>query len=181
MKPVLRTGAGERHRFALLPLCALLASLPFATLAQEAALQPVTVKASKAAVQPAAVSEVPADQIEANRTRTSDTAHLLSGLPVRSGIECRSRYVGWRYAAFATYASVPRTDLRYTAGEHLLAAYASSPGVVRRFCSVCGANIEWRGSAQYPGWVSIAVAALDTPFSPARTKHAHLDARAGWW
>jgi hypothetical protein len=58
--------------------CALLASLPFATLAQEAALQPVTVKASKAAVQPAAVSEVPADQIEANRTRTSDTAHLLS-------------------------------------------------------------------------------------------------------
>ena len=81
MKPVLRTGAGERHRFALLPLCALLASLPFATLAQEAALQPVTVKASKAAVQPAAVSEVPADQIEANRTRTSDTAHLLSGLP----------------------------------------------------------------------------------------------------
>ncbi|MCK6414986.1 MAG: TonB-dependent receptor [Giesbergeria sp.] len=81
MKPVLRTGAGERHRLALLPLCALLASLPFATLAQEAALQPVTVKASKAAVQPAAVSEVPADQIEANRTRTSDTAHLLSGLP----------------------------------------------------------------------------------------------------
>ncbi|MFO1233062.1 MAG: TonB-dependent receptor [Paenacidovorax caeni] len=81
MKPVLCAGAGARHRFALLPLSALLASLPFATLAQEAALQPVTVKASKAAVQPAAVSEVPADQIEANRTRTSDTAHLLSGLP----------------------------------------------------------------------------------------------------
>lgn len=81
MKPVLCAGAGARHRFALLPLSALLASLPFATLAQEAALQPITVKASKAAVQPAAASEVPADQIEAERTRTSDTASLLSGLP----------------------------------------------------------------------------------------------------
>ncbi len=81
MKPVLYAGAGARHRFALLPLSALLASLPFATLAQEAALQPITVKASKAAVQPAAASEVPADQIEAERTRTSDTASLLSGLP----------------------------------------------------------------------------------------------------
>jgi len=84
-------------------------------------------------------------------------------------------------AAFATYASVPRADLRYTAGEHLLTAYNSSGSVVRRFCSVCGASIEWSGSAQHPGWVSVAVAALDTPFSPKRTKHAHLDARAGWW
>jgi iron complex outermembrane receptor protein len=81
MTPVLCAGTGARHRFALLPLCALLASMPFASLAQETALQPITVKASKAAVQPASTSEVPAQQLEAERAQSSDTASLLRGLP----------------------------------------------------------------------------------------------------
>jgi iron complex outermembrane receptor protein len=76
MTSALCAGAGARHRFALLPLCALLASLPFAALAQDAALQPITVKASKAAV-----SDVSADQVEAERAHTSDTASLLRNLP----------------------------------------------------------------------------------------------------
>lgn len=83
-------------------------------------------------------------------------------------------------AAFATYASVPRADLRYLAGEALLTAYRSSAGVVRRFCSQCGANIEWSGSAAHPDWVSITVATLDTPFVPGAIRQVHLDAKVCW-
>lgn len=83
-------------------------------------------------------------------------------------------------AAFATYASVPRAQLRYLAGARQLTAYPSSPGIVRRFCGVCGSSIEWSGSPQYPDWVSVAVAALDTPFHPRSIRQVHVDARACW-
>ena len=83
-------------------------------------------------------------------------------------------------AAFATYASVPRADLRYTAGEDLLTAYNSSGSVLRRFCSRCGSSIEWSGSATHPDWAAIAIATLDTPLHPERIKDIHLESRAGW-
>ena len=81
MTPAFRAPVRARHRFALQPLCALLASLPLAALAQEAALQPVTVKASRPAAQGLDTSELPADPIAAARAGTSDTARLLLGLP----------------------------------------------------------------------------------------------------
>ena len=83
-------------------------------------------------------------------------------------------------AAFATYASVPRADLSYLSGLEVLCAYNSSGGVLRKFCAVCGSNVEWSGSEAFPDWVSVAVALLDTPFEPARVKQIHLDSRAGW-
>ena len=54
------------------------------------------------------------------RQSREDGVYLLSGLPVRSGIECRSRYVGWRYAAFATYALTPFVTLT-AIGNHTVA------------------------------------------------------------
>ncbi|MGC3986645.1 MAG: GFA family protein [Pseudorhodoferax sp.] len=83
-------------------------------------------------------------------------------------------------AAFATYASVPRGDLRYLAGEDQLTAYRSSAHILRRFCRVCGSSIEWGGSPTHPDWVSIPLATLDTPFRPARIRDVHLASRAGW-
>ena len=66
-------------------------------------------------------------------------------------------------AAFATYGSVPLCDLVYLSGQDVLAEYRSSLSILRRFCSCCGSNIEWRGSDAFPDWVSIAIATLDTP------------------
>ena len=83
-------------------------------------------------------------------------------------------------AAFATYASVPASDLEYLSGQALLTSYNSSESIVRKFCSVCGSNIEWSGSAEFPEWVSIVVAALDTRFEPERIRNVHLDAKACW-
>lgn len=76
-----RARTARSHRHALRPLCALLAALPFAAFAQEASLQPVTVKAPKATVQPASASEIDAESLQTGRAASSDTASLLRNLP----------------------------------------------------------------------------------------------------
>ena len=83
-------------------------------------------------------------------------------------------------AAFATYASLPKSDLIYVSGKELLTSYNSSSSIVRKFCSICGSNIEWSGSEKYPDWVSIAVATLDTPFNPKNIKRIHEESKACW-
>lgn len=83
-------------------------------------------------------------------------------------------------AAFATYGSVPKADLTYLTGEQLLRSYSSSARIVRKFCSACGSSIQWAGSEDYPGWVSIALATLDTPFKPKRVKHSHEQSMVCW-
>lgn len=83
-------------------------------------------------------------------------------------------------AAFATYASLPESDLRYISGKDCLSSYNSSGDIIRRFCSICGSNLEWSGSERFPGWVSIAVAALDTPFFPKRIDQIHQESKACW-
>ncbi len=80
-------------------------------------------------------------------------------------------------AVFATYASVPRSDMKYLSGQELLTGYNSSGRVVRKFCSVCGSNIEWGGSQEFSGWVSIPLSILDTPFTPKSVKDIHLESR----
>ena len=44
-------------------------------------------------------------------------------------------------SAYATTAGVLRDHFRWTAGEHRVAAFESSPGNLRRFCSVCGSHL----------------------------------------
>lgn len=104
----------------------------------------------------------------------------LLGTP-RAATHCHCRMCQKQHgAAFATYISVKRADLRYLAGEEALLTYHSSAGVQRRFCGRCGSNIEWSGSSAYPDWLSIPLAALDTPFIPAHLKQVHLDSRVAW-
>ena len=66
-------------------------------------------------------------------------------------------------AAFATYASLPASDLRYLSGEDCLSRYNSSDRVVRTFCRICGSSLTWSGSKQFADWVSVAVATLGNP------------------
>jgi Uncharacterized conserved protein len=83
-------------------------------------------------------------------------------------------------AAFATYASLPKADLRYVSGEDVIVAYNSSGSILRKFCGICGSNIEWSGSEKFPDWVSITLATLDTPFAPKSIKNIYLQSRACW-
>lgn len=83
-------------------------------------------------------------------------------------------------AAFATYASIPKSDVEYVSGQELLASYNSSGSIVRKFCRVCGSSIEWSGSEKYPDWISITVATLDTPFYPKSINEIHQESRACW-
>jgi len=50
-------------------------------------------------------------------------------------------------AAFATYASLPKDQLVYLSGLESLTEYKNTcDSIVRKFCKVCGSNIEWGGS-----------------------------------
>lgn len=83
MTPPLRSRArlGRPFAPALRPLCALLAALPFAAFAQDAALQAITIKAPRATVEPMGASSTDADALQSGRTASSDTASLLRNLP----------------------------------------------------------------------------------------------------
>lgn len=79
-----RLRAEQRRPFpaALRPLCALLAAMPLAGLAQqEISLEAVTVKGSKAAIEPAGSSQVEAATLQSGRAASSDTANLLRNIP----------------------------------------------------------------------------------------------------
>jgi ADP-ribosyl-[dinitrogen reductase] hydrolase len=62
-------------------------------------------------------------------------------------------------AAFATTAGVMRAHFRWLAGEDKTTAYESSPGKLRRFCSICGTQIVAERPAQ--PHVILRVASLD--------------------
>lgn len=76
-----RARDGRSLTLSLRPLCALLAALPFAALAQDAALQTITVKAPKTAVQPVGAAAADTESLQSGRTASSDTAGLLRNLP----------------------------------------------------------------------------------------------------
>ena len=83
-------------------------------------------------------------------------------------------------AAFATYARFRRAEVKYTAGEDKLSVYNSSDDVLRKFCNICGSNIEWGCSERFPEWVAIAVGSFDTEFQATEIKDLHLDTKACW-
>ncbi len=83
-------------------------------------------------------------------------------------------------AAFATYASLPKSDLVYLSGLSSLAVYNSSSSIMRKFCKVCGSSIEWSGSPQYPDWVSVSIATLDSPYTPKKIINIQTDTKVCW-
>lgn len=84
-------------------------------------------------------------------------------------------------AAFGTYGSVPVGDFVITQGVEVLCSRASSPGVTRTFCSMCGSPLTWRsihgGAAS---WISFSLGTLDTPFTPLKQRHIHLASETAW-
>lgn len=85
-------------------------------------------------------------------------------------------------AAFASYASVPRSDLRILLGADALTSYASSESVLRQFCSHCGSSLFWsRRQGAFSDWISIAIGTLDTVFTPHKQRHVQVASKAPWF
>ena len=83
-------------------------------------------------------------------------------------------------AAFATYVTLDRTDVRFLAGQELVRSYNSSPSIARKFCGVCGSNVEWSGHPKYPDLVAIPLALLDTPFVPPSIEGFFPESQVAW-
>ena len=80
--------------------------------------------------------------------------------------DCRraagAQSVAWFFISSAKF--------EYTRGKP--AEFASSPGVVRKFCGACGTTLSWEGEKQ-PGRIDVTVASLDHPedFPPTRAAY----------
>ncbi|GGB82804.1 GFA family protein [Pseudoduganella buxea] len=73
--------------------------------------------------------------------------------------------------------SVPKTGLRYTAGTP--ACYASSPGVLRRFCAACGTQLTFE-DARWPDEIDITTASLDDPELIPPGYHSFMQSHVRW-
>lgn len=60
-----------------------------------------------------------------------------------------------------------------------LAIHASSPGVERGFCAVCGTSLTYRRDNR-PGLFDVTTGSLDTPEAFAPTKEIWLEQKLGW-
>ena len=73
-------------------------------------------------------------------------------------------------APFAPTAGVHRKHFRWLAGEEKLSSYESSPGKLRRFCSMCGSHLVAERASQ--PHVVLRVATLDE--DPHAQPRAHI-------
>ncbi|OIQ48267.1 MAG: hypothetical protein BM565_02515 [Gammaproteobacteria bacterium MedPE] len=83
-------------------------------------------------------------------------------------------------AAFATYARFKRVDITYLSGIESLRTYRSSAEVERKFCMLCGSNIEWAMPAIMSDCVAIALASLDDQSFVGEIKVLHRQSSAQW-
>ena len=86
---------------------------------------------------------------------------------------CR-KHTGAPVSAFAGY---ERDQVTFTKGQ--LATFASSPGVSRGFCSVCGSTLTYEG-ARWPSEMHFHVGAFDMPQDFPPQGHAFAEERVSW-
>ena len=87
--------------------------------------------------------------------------------------DCR-RAVGAQSVAWLFLAA---EKFEYTQGEP--AEFASSPGVVRKFCARCGTTLSWEGDKQ-PGRIDVTVGSLDDPDSCPATRGVYRKHKLSW-
>ena len=81
-------------------------------------------------------------------------------------------------AAYASTAGVMREHFRWTAGKERLSAFESSPGKLRRFCSVCGTHLLAERPAQ--PHVILRVPTLDDDPGTRPTMHIWTSHDVPW-
>ncbi len=82
-------------------------------------------------------------------------------------------------AAFAPYANVASSALRFTQGQDAITRYRSSPDVERTFCKVCGSNLTWQMDS-YREFIGVTLGTFDTPYEGQVTQDLHIESKPGW-
>ena len=82
-------------------------------------------------------------------------------------------------AAFAPYANVASSALRFTQGQDAITRYRSSPDVERTFCKVCGSNLTWQMDS-YREFIGVTLGTFDTPYEGRVTHDLHIESKPGW-
>lgn len=83
-------------------------------------------------------------------------------------------------AAYATYARINRSDIRYLTSEEQLTVYNSSDDILRKFCRKCGSNVEWGRSKNNPTKVGIAIGLFDSDFHAHSIKDICIESKERW-
>lgn len=78
---------------------------------------------------------------------------------------------------FTTFVGLPAAAVRFTGAAPR--AYASSPGVIRRFCGACGSQVAFE-SARWPGEVHLYAALLDDPEAVTPQQHVNCAEQLSW-
>ncbi len=81
-------------------------------------------------------------------------------------------------AAFASTVGVMRKHFRWLRGEDKLSSFESSPGKLRRFCSICGSHLVAERTAQ--AHVILRVATLDEDPKAKPTMHIWRSHDVSW-
>jgi len=116
-------------------------------------------------------------QLEQGGCLCGAVRYRISGAPkVNDVCHCRS----CRLAAGApsvAWTVVRAADFAFVAGEPT--RHASSPGVVRTFCGVCGTSLTYRDDSR-PDSVDITTATLDSPERFAPSFEIWMDHKIAW-
>ena len=80
---------------------------------------------------------------------------------------------------FVTWFSIPKTQLRVTAGESDLIRFQSSDHGTRSFCGCCGSSLFFESTLD-PERVDIPLANVDGPIDREPQLHVYFDRRAEW-
>ena len=83
-------------------------------------------------------------------------------------------------AAFGTYGRVERTDFAVLSGAEDIAAYRSSPEVLRTFCKRCGSNLQFI-SDKRPSTFALALGTLDDDPGVQASLHIFVASKAPWF
>jgi len=83
-------------------------------------------------------------------------------------------------AAFRTRASVRSGDFQWSAGEHLLTFFESSPGNHRGFCRICGSPMVSKFEHD-PSQLGLPLGALDDDPGVRPEMHVFVSSKAPWY
>jgi hypothetical protein len=82
-------------------------------------------------------------------------------------------------AASGPYANIASSALHILQGDDAITHYASSPGVERTFCKVCGSNLTWQADGHRER-IGVTLGTFDTPYEGKVTDELYSESKPGW-
>ena len=83
-------------------------------------------------------------------------------------------------AAYATIASVSRSDFRWIDGADALKGYAAENGTTRTFCRHCGSSLVFSSPRAPEEVIEIALGAMDGDVPVVPSAHIFVGSGANW-